>query len=426
MRIRMLPHLSKLTLGNIVVRLLTRYMAFIGLLANAAIAVFLLYWVTGKVSDSEYFRIARRAFLGPLDGVEVMPIDPVAPGTINPRLKSLPIGVWLKIHQQIGDGPDDFPRQAHGGAAYDPVRGRLMLFGSDTHSANWDNTVRFFDMASLTWSSAYPADGPETYRVNADGIPVAGVDVEHPWAMHAFDAVEFDPLSDQLVVASHPGHMNPGKPWGVARKLWQQIKSHPTWAFRVGENKWRPLVSNGISFFPYGLTFDNQRRVLIGVKPGSYWEFDIDNLRWAKVAEGGPKAWHNAAAFDADHGIVVSFGTNDQSDDVWQYRVGETKGKVMSTPGLRPPGADSVPLAYHPGIGSIVALVEKKEDSGRGSTETWLYSVAADTWQHLNTATIPFAIGMNYDMVYDSNHELLTLVANFRDEPTAVWVLRLQ
>ena len=98
----------------------------------------------------------------------------------------------------------------------------------------------------------------------------------------------------------------------------------------------------------------------------------------------------------------------------------------MSTPGLRPPGADSVPLAYHPGIGSIVALVEKKEDSGRGSTETWLYSVAADTWQHLNTATIPFAIGMNYDMVYDSNHELLTLVANFRDEPTAVWVLRLQ
>lgn len=98
----------------------------------------------------------------------------------------------------------------------------------------------------------------------------------------------------------------------------------------------------------------------------------------------------------------------------------------MPTPGLRPPGAESAPLVYHPGIKRVVALVERRASGGQSSTETWLYTTADDIWQRVQTATIPFAIGMNYDMVYDPNHELLVLVANYPKEPVAVWVLRLE
>ena len=98
----------------------------------------------------------------------------------------------------------------------------------------------------------------------------------------------------------------------------------------------------------------------------------------------------------------------------------------MPTPGERPPGADSAPLVYHPGIRRVVALVETTNADGGGSTETWLYATAEDVWQRVPTANIPFAIGMNYDMVYDPNHELLVLVANYPKEPVAVWVLRLE
>ena len=131
-----------------------------------------------------------------------------------------------------------------------------MLFGSDTHSLNWDNSVRVFDMGTLRWSSAYVEDDPATYRVNGNGIPVAGSGVERPWAMHTFDAVEFDPIADKLIIASHPGHMSPKKKWGVKKELWRQIRSHPTWAYSVSDDRWEPMLTEGVSFFPYAAAFD--------------------------------------------------------------------------------------------------------------------------------------------------------------------------
>jgi hypothetical protein len=280
-------------------------------------------------------------------------------------------------------------------------------------------------MGTLRWSSAYPPDTPESYRVNAAGIPVAGVKGERPWAMHAFDAVEFDPITDRLIIASHPGHLNPSQFAGVERSLWASIRQHPTWAYHVGENRWEPLVEKGRSLFPYGATFDSKRRDVIGVTSGGYWVLDIDEAEWRQVAKGTPRGWHNTAAFDIDRDVVVTFGLHTRSNDVWQYRLGDKQGRLMPTPGKRPPGADSAPLVYHPRIKKVVALVEKGRKGKIGATQTWLYSTDRDTWEQVVSATLPFQIGMNYQMVYDPNHELLVLVANYPKEPTAVWILRL-
>lgn len=405
-------------------RFISRYFIAAGLLANLLAAAFVVFWLWNKVGDSEMFRDLRRNVFGSLDGIEVTSIRPVPSGQINPTLRNLSAGSWTKIHQQPSDGPETFQRQAHGGAAFDPVRGRVMLFGSDTHRVNWDNTVRFFDMGSLRWSSAYPPDSPDTYRVNSDGIPVAGINGDRPWAMHTFDAVEFDPISDQLVIASHPAHLDPQKSWGIDRSLWSQIKHHPTWAYSVDRNQWKPLVPDGVSFFPYGATFDLGRRRMIGVNPAGYWILDVESAKWEQVGKGTPKAWHNTAAFDADRDIVVSFGTHTRSDEVWQYRIGDKAGRRMPTQGLRPPGADSTPLVYHPPTKQVVALVEHG-DGSKTVTETWAYSTATDAWKRMDSAVIPFAVGMNYGMVYDPNHELLVLVANYPGEPVAVWALRL-
>ena len=122
----------------------------------------------------------------------------------------------------------------------------------------------------------------------------------------------------------------------------------------------------------------------------------------------------------------MSFGTQDRSNDVWQFQRGEETGRKMPTRGTRPPGADSAPLAYHPGIKQVVALVERPSAEAVKRTETWLYSTLADAWSRIETADLPFAIGMNYHMVYDPGHDLLVLVANMPGEPTAVWVLRLE
>jgi hypothetical protein len=195
----------------------------------------------------------------------------------------------------------------------------------------------------------------------------------------------------------------------------------------VGENRWEPLVEKGRSFFTHGATFDPKRRQVIGVKSGSggIWLLDIDTAEWRRVAVGAGSGWHNSAAFDVVNDTVVSFGSYKRSDDVWQYRMGEDQGVVMPTPGPRPPGAEALPLVYHPRLGKTVALVETGRKGDAGETQTWLYSTNSDSWEQLGSTTLPFRIGINYNMVYDPNHDLLVLVANYPKEPTTVWVLRL-
>ena len=143
------------------------------------------------------------------------------------------------------------------------------------------------------------------------------------------------------------------------------------------------------------------------------------------LVKGRRYAWHVAAAYDSRRDTVVAFGTHNRSNVVWQYSRGEKSGSKMPTPGLRPPGADSVPLVYHPGIDRVVALVENRTAESGDGTAAWLYSTADDAWTQLEQAVIPFKVGMNYDMVYDPGHDLLVLVANMKGEPVSVWVLRI-
>ena len=403
-------------------RWFSNYLVAIGALANGALLLLIAYWLYGQVGASGVISDVRRAFSGSLDGVAVTALRPAAPGTHNADLLRLPPGEWTKIHQQSDGDAAAFRRQAHGGAAFDARRGRLMLFGSDTHREDWDNTVRFFDVAALRWSQAYAADDPQTYRVNADGLAVAGSAGERPWAMHTFDAVEYDPQADRLIVSSYPQHMAPDKSWGMDAALWKQIRRHPTWLYSIADNRWQALPGKAPMFFPYATTFDPNRNAVIGANPDGFWELSGTPATWRRIARGTPQAWHTAAAYDADRDTVVMFGTNKRANAVWQYRRGDEAGSKMPTPGQRPPGGESVPLVYHAGLRQVIALVTNRQTK---TTETWLYATAADAWTRVESARLPFNIGMNYQAAYDPRHDLVLLVASLPGDPVAVWALRL-
>ena len=169
---------------------------------------------------------------------------------LNLDLLDIPIGVWIKIHQQRPSDKVRFKRQSHAGSAFDTKRGRMIIFGSDTHGNDWSNSPLFFDIATLEWSRLYPDDDPSTYRVNSQGIPVAGVDGDHPWAMHTFGAVDYDPVGDALIVSSYPQHLEPGRFTDVLADVWPKIRRHPTWILDLEKNKWRPLPGRAVQFFP--------------------------------------------------------------------------------------------------------------------------------------------------------------------------------
>ena len=55
-----------------------------------------------------------------------------------------------------------------------------------------------------------------------------------------------------------------------------------------------------------------------------------------------------------------------------------------------------------------------------------IYDLKADAWEQLETAVLPFACGMNYNLEYDPHHRVMLLVTGGeRGAPTEVWALRL-
>jgi hypothetical protein len=352
-------------------------------------------------------------------------------GETNERLRTLEPNKWIEIHKQKKNGPVRFQRQAHGGSCFDTKRGRLILFGSNTHGRDWKNSPFFFDPVALEWTRLYPDDPRATYAVNEQGLPVAGKKGNHPWAMHTFGSVEYDPARDEMIVASAPRHMVPGRFSNALKDLWGKVKQHPTWTLRLDTNEWVPLDCKPVHFFPYCTAFDTDRNVVLGHSPGGVFELGGEPRKWTQVVRGGRFGWHTNAAYDAKHKALVVFGTNKNANDVVVYRVKSKEYKQMPTPGPRPPKDQHNPMAFHPGLGKTVVLVDhvlERDERGRakkGQTETWLYDLGRDRWDRIDSATLPFLCGMNYNLEYDPGHDVLLLVTGGYRNPTAVWALRI-
>ncbi len=351
--------------------------------------------------------------------------------SLNPALLDLPKRRWIKIHRQHSDDAVTFVRQEHGGSAFDSHRGRLVLFGSDTHvKRDWTNSPLFFDLQQLEWRRLYPNDDLATYAVTPEGLPVAGPQGDHPWAMHTFGAVSYDPAADALVVASYPAHMVPGRFTNALADLWPRVQRHPTWVLHLRSGEWEPLGGAPVHFFPYATAFDTRRGVVMGYRRDGVYELSLATGRWQKVVEGGLLSWGNNAVYDSRNRALVAFGSHERRNDVVVYEPVTLRHRMMPTPGRRPAGAKNVPMAYHPDIGRTVTVVDRApmygtRDRGKMRAETWLYDFASDAWARVEEATLPFGVGMNYNLEFDPGHRLLLLVANPPGEPVAVWALRL-
>jgi len=355
-----------------------------------------------------------------------------APGySLNPALLELPKGRWTLIHRQQPGDAVTFDRQRHGGSAFDSRRGRLVLFGSDTHGKeDWTNAPLFFDLRNLEWRRLYPNDDRATYRVTPAGLPVAGPQGDHPWAMHTFGALSYDPAADALVVASYPAHMIPGRFTNALADLWPRVERHPTWVLHLDSGEWEPLKGPAVDFFPYATAFDTDRGVVMGYRANGVYELSLAAGEWRKVAAGGLLGWGNNAAYDSQYRALVTFGSHLKGSEVVVYVPETGRHEIMPAPGPRPPGASYVPMAYHPDIGRVVTVVDRAPEDGTRErramrAETWTYDVAGDAWARIEAATLPFGIGMNYNLEFDPGHRLLLLVADPPGEAPAVWALRL-
>jgi hypothetical protein len=337
------------------------------------------------------------------------------------ELAALPANQWV-----VFAAPQDLAwrRQGHGSAAYDSKRGTLLLFGSNTHGENWDNSVHEFDPATKEWSTHYPEAARATYRADADGNRIAGPpDRLLPWAMHSYDNVLYDPKLDALVVTAMDWH-NP-----IANEL-PTATVNPTWVYDLSTHVWRPLgntPASRLTVFGGASAYDSGRDTLLayGDNGATLAMFELGPARdkWVEVAPAKHQIHFNMD-YDDRRGVMAVFGDWGDSSKVWIYRPGKAPGKMglweeRVPEGDKCPAGQTFPVAFDKRAG-VFLLVP------RGVT--CVYDPDANRYTILPEAKIPplaEPYAMNYNMIYDERHGVFLVVTGEWQSPAVVWALRL-
>ncbi|RMD63852.1 MAG: hypothetical protein D6826_03880 [Alphaproteobacteria bacterium] len=365
------------------------------------------------------------------------PIAAESVRALAPVLRTLASGRWTPIHRQSAGDGITFRRQKHGGSAFDTRRRQLVLFGSDTHADGngsdvpWINSPLIFDLTTLRWHRAYPDDAVDSYAVTAEGIPVAGPRGDHPWAMHTFAALAYDPVADAVVVASFPDHLRPGRFTDALAGVWPAIRRHPTWLFHPATATWQPLPGAGVSFFAYAITWVADLCRVVGLRRDGIYARTPGG--WRRLGEGGSLKWGANMVYDTAARRLVALGRRQGRAVV--AIIDPASGQVMHTrPVHEAPwlGGQYVAMAYHPGLARTVALFDrplapglKRRERRRHRAETWTYDARTDAWSRASVAPLPFGLGMNYNLAHVPGTDILLLVADPPGGALTVWALRL-
>jgi hypothetical protein len=356
---------------------------------------------------------------------------------INNRLLALPPNQWVKISPQLPAFMQALPaaaqmfypapslgwhRQGHAGLAFDSLRDSLLIFGSDSHGENWDNSVHEFSLLTLEWNTHYPASAKETYRANESGAAVAGDKGEYPWAMHSYDSIAYAPEIDALVLSASTDHTPP--PTESAKNA----RANPTWIYHLEARQWEILPQiDAPSFFAAGSAYDSGTHSIWAYKKGQLWRFDLLQKKWIKTAgrHSIDVEIHYTLATDAMRHQLLIFGNYNGSNAIWTYTPAmnpdqEGKWEKKQPSGDACPKDEHLPVAYDSHQGVFLLLPDESQEK----SITLIYSPKDNRYIRVYGAEMP-ATKMNYMMEYDPYHRLFLLVTGAWDTPVEVWAFRL-
>jgi hypothetical protein len=316
---------------------------------------------------------------------------------------SIPAGKWVRLPT----GGAAAPKVFHGGATIAPERNEVYFVGSDTHHPTMleqgeSNAVYRLNLATLTWSQDYEQDPKSTYRIVANNQ--AETTTGRPWAMHAFDAVEWDPTVERVVVISFPDHTRfaPEERFPIFEGDWFTKLEPSHWEYDPVNNKWLRLVPNAPRLFAAALTWDSRREQLIGFNGGGTYHFDRETNAWRSTGAATEAGWHFSIVYDSVADRVLSLGTNKGSDELFAYDPASPSWKPVDTRN-KPLPANGAAIAVDPKEGVMLYLANDHPThyhNPTGKAETFIYRSGDKSWERLKIDSPPL-YGMNYLMQYD-------------------------
>ncbi len=228
--------------------------------------------------------------------------------------------LWRQVD---GDGPSSRSQHA---MAFDPIRGRVLLFGGYVGSSFTYGDTWLFDVAAERWE-----------RVAVDGGPTA----------RAGSVAVFDEEADLYVMFA-----------GAEEPPAAELPLAETWLFDPEANAWEMaesvvvprLVSEGHpTLFELAMVYDSAaRRSVLLVAGESTWLFDTATTEWAEVdaaqTQGLGADYMTAAAYHPGVGTVAYGGAPvERTQGTWVFDV--AADAWVSTGGGRGPIANHA-MAY--------------------------------------------------------------------------------
>ena len=335
------------------------------------------------------------------------------------ELLDLPANQWIEYHH-MDNG--DWWKKAHAGLAYDSKRGSLLIFGSNTHGEDWDNTMHEFLPVQRRWKQ-HGSDAPQnSYRVNAVGNPISGVDQIQPWAMHTYDGIEYDPNTDSIIVTAEPQHNPIGK-------TVPQRKANPIWRYKLESKEWEALQVESkekINFFGAASAFDERRKTLMICSHG-LWALPSDSAMVRKIFNS-PQCLHSTMAYDSWYNDLYIFGAYKPSNQLWKLQRDKLTDEPIKWLKITPTGDNcppftTPPVAFDQQTGVFILVVDNPEKDSN-SASTFAYHPTKNQYFKLAKGGLP-NVGMNFMMTWDQIHKVFFLVTGNWKSGIKVWVMRL-
>ena len=334
------------------------------------------------------------------------------------ELLELPANHWVEYHH-MDNG--DWWKKGHAGLAYDSKRGSLLIFGSNSHGNDWDNTIHEFLPIQRRWIE-HGSNAPQnSYRIDVAGNPVSGTEQIQPWAMHTYDGVEYDPKTDSLLVAAAPDH-NP------LIKTISRYTGSPIWQYKLDTKEWRILKVNSKqkkSFFGAATAYDSSRKALMICSQG-LWALPSDTLEVRNIFNS-PGCLHRTMAYDSWHRDLYIFGAYKPSNQILKLQrdilTDEPVKWLKIQPARAPPPFTTTPVAFDQQAG-VFLLVVDDPDKDSNSAATYVYDPSKNLYFKLPNGSLA-KVGMNFMMAWAEIHKVFFLVTGGWESGVTVWALRL-
>lgn len=329
--------------------------------------------------------------------------------------------MWVKL-ETCGEAPR---KVFHGAASLAVDRKEVFFFGADTHELDYDNSVTRLNLDNLSWSRDYEPDSIHTYELTPEGFSVTSSG--RPWAMHAFDTLDYHSPSRRLLLVGHPKHAFRAKNQ-LQKKGMNLDKIKPaTWLYDPDKKQWELLNISSPNLFAHGLVWDSTTDQFIGHDGSSTFHFDLARKSWKTYQSSSISGWHQRLIFETGTRRLLSFGNNKGSADLWTYSLPGLKWEKVAVEEMPLP-ANGAAIAYDTHQNVLLYLANDHHNTYNnpsGKSVTFLYVSQTHSWKRLNIKS-PHLFGMNYLTQYDPVKDVFLHFekTSKADEQLTVWALR--